>query len=116
MLRDYLIKNKKHECILCDKKLPVYLLEAAHLKPYSIITPRERLNYNIVEFMCLYCHNLYDRGFLGVHKGILEQSSLLDLSKFDIKYEKYKSVECYNMINNEFFDYHYHFIYKNKTK
>lgn len=114
VLREYLIKNKKHECILCDKKMQLYLLQAAHLKPYSLITEREKINRHVVEFMCLYCHNLYDRGFLGVNKGILEQSKFLDLSKFDIKYEKNKVVESYNSINQVFFDYHYEFIYKHK--
>jgi hypothetical protein len=94
--------------------MPLYLLQAAHLKPYSLITEREKINRHVVEFMCLYCHNLYDRGFLGVNKGILEQSKFLDLSKFDIKYEKNKVVESYNSINQVFFDYHYEFIYKHK--
>jgi hypothetical protein len=116
VLREYLIKNKKHECILCDKKIPLDLLHAAHLKPYPLITEREKINRHVVEFMCLYCHNLYDRGFLGVNKGILEQSNFLDLSKFDIKYEKNKVVESYNSINHVFFDYHYEFIYKHKHK
>lgn len=116
VLREYLLKNKKHECILCAKKLPTHLLEAAHLKPYSLITPRERINRHVVEFMCLYCHKLYDRGFLGVNKGILEQSKALDLSKLDIMYENHKIIDSYNSINQEFFDYHYEFIYKHNHK
>ena len=87
-LESYLIANKQHRCILCDKELPLCLLETAHIKPRCILNNTEMNDINVVEFMCRYCHNLYDRGFLGVHKGILEQSSLLDLSKFDIKYER----------------------------
>jgi hypothetical protein len=111
-LREYLIKHKKHECILCDKKMPLDLLHAAHLKPYPLITNRERVNRHVVEFMCLYCHKLYDKGFLGVNKGILEQSKALDLSKLDIIYENHKVIDSYNSINHVFFDYHYEFIYK----
>ena len=36
-LRTHLIYNKKQECIICDKKLPLCLLETAHLKPRNIL-------------------------------------------------------------------------------
>ena len=57
---------------------------------------------------------LYDKGFLSVNKGILEQSKALDLSKLDIMYENHKIIDSYNSINHVFFDYHYQFIYKHK--
>jgi hypothetical protein len=36
-LRNYLISNKKQMCIICEKKLPLCLLETAHLKPRCIL-------------------------------------------------------------------------------
>ena len=62
-LRNYLIANKPQMCIICDKTLPLCLLETAHLKPRCILHNNEINDKNIVEFMCRYCHNLYDNGF-----------------------------------------------------
>jgi hypothetical protein len=36
-LRKYLIDNKDNICVICDKKLPLCLLETAHIKPYCIL-------------------------------------------------------------------------------
>ena len=44
-LRNYLINNKSNVCIICDKKLPLSLLETAHLKPRCILNNNE-LNDN----------------------------------------------------------------------
>jgi hypothetical protein len=70
-LRNYLI-NKEHLCVLCDKHLPLCLLETAHLKPRCILNYHEMHDVNIVEFMCRYCHSLYDKGYLSVDNGILQ--------------------------------------------
>jgi hypothetical protein len=110
-LRDRLIKVRPHECIICDKKLPLCLLEAAHLKPLYCNTHRERNNYNIVEFMCRYCHTLYDRGLIGVNESVLVQSSQLDISKYDLSFPDYKVIKAYNKMNEQFFSYHYENIY-----
>ena len=115
-LRNYLIKNKPHECIICDKKLPLCILEAAHLKPLSIISGREKNNYNVVEFMCRYCHSLYDYGIIGVNKGILEISPKFEIQNYDLSYVENKNnkvINAYNKINYVFFDYHYVHIYSN---
>jgi len=53
-------------CVICEKKLPLCLLETAHLKPRCILNSNEKNDKNSVEFMCRYCHNLYDNGFLKV--------------------------------------------------
>jgi hypothetical protein len=110
-LREFLIKNKNHECIICDKRLPLCLLEAAHLKPLSILSKREENNYNIVEFMCRYCHTLYDRGLIGVNNSVLEKSDKLNLTNYDLVIEEKKIIKAFNDINFEFFDYHYSKIY-----
>jgi hypothetical protein len=40
-MRKYLIKNKPNVCIICNKKLPLCLLEAAHIKPYCILKKKK---------------------------------------------------------------------------
>jgi len=109
-LRNCLIKNKQQVCVLCDKKLPLCLLETAHLKPRCLLRVNERTNVNVVEFMCRYCHNLYDNGFLGVYNGELHVSSFI--KNYDIYYPENKQVYCYNSQNELFFSFHYKYIYK----
>ena len=111
-LRSHLIKNKPHNCIICNKHLPLFLLETAHIKPRSIIQESERLNKNNIEFMCRYCHTLYDNGFLGVYNGLLKLSTNLIKNKYDLNYEYNKIIRSYNLENKEYFDYHFDYIYK----
>ncbi len=108
-LRKYLIHNRPHCCIICDKLLPLCLLEAAHIKPRSIITQIEKKNIINVELMCLYCHTLYDRGFIGIKKGILVKSELLE---YNLDYKFMKPRYIYNNQNSKYFDYHYNNIFK----
>jgi hypothetical protein len=109
-LRNYLITNKPNTCIICEKKLPLCLLETAHLKPRCILNNNEKNNKNIVEFMCRYCHNLYDNGFLSVYKGLLQVSTFIH--QFDLHYTKNKQILCYNLQNEIYFMFHYNYIYK----
>ena len=111
-LRLYLINNKTHKCILCDKKLPLCLLETAHIKPHYLLSSCEKNNVNIVEFMCRYCHNLYDNGYLGINNGILCISKFLNDS-FDLKYNS-KIILSYNIHNSKYFDFQYKYIFKNE--
>jgi hypothetical protein len=57
-------------CSLCGRCVPVGLLVAAHLKPRSECSRRERLDVeNIVSSMCLLgCDALYERGLVAVSK------------------------------------------------
>lgn len=111
LLRNYLIKNKENICIICNKKLPLCLLETAHLKPRCISNNSEKNDPNIVEFMCRYCHNLYDKGFLSVYKGLLHISNLL--IQYDLDYIKNKVIHSYNLDNEKYFVFHYIYIYNN---
>jgi len=112
-LREYLICNKKQICIICDKRLPLCLLETAHLKPRSILNKNEINGINIVEFMCRYCHNLYDNGFLSVYNGILHISDFIN--KYDLEYHKNKQIIYYNYQNEKYFIFHYKYIFKNSN-
>jgi hypothetical protein len=109
-LRNYLINNRQHMCIICDKKLPLCLLETAHLKPRCILNNNEKNDKNIVEFMCRYCHNLYDNGFLAVYNGLLHVSTCL--TQYDLHYNKNKLIPYYNLQNETYFIFHYNYIYK----
>ena len=109
-LRNYLISNKKQLCIICEKKLPLCLLETAHLKPRCILNNNEKNDKNIVEFMCRYCHNLYDNGFLAVYNGLLQVSTFIN--QYDLHYNKNKQIINYNLQNEIYFIFHYNYIYK----
>ena len=109
-LRTYLINNKQQKCIMCDKRLPLCLLETAHLKPRCLLNSNEMNDNNIVEFMCRYCHNLYDNGYLGLYNGLLHVSSLID--NYDLHYNKNTLIVYYNILNKKYFNFHYNYIYK----
>jgi len=113
-LRNYLIANKTQMCIICEKKLPLCLLETAHLKPRCILNYYEKNDKNIVEFMCRYCHSLYDNGFLSVYNGLLQVSSFIN--QYDINYNKNKQILIYNTQNEKYFIFHHTYIYKHITK
>jgi hypothetical protein len=109
-LRNYLITNKQHICIICDKKLPLCLLETAHLKPRCILNNNEINDTNVVEFMCRYCHNLYDNGHLSIYNGLLQVSTFIQ--NYDLQYNQNKQIFFYNLQNEKYFIFHYKFIYK----
>jgi hypothetical protein len=111
-LRNYLINNKEQICIICDKKLPLCLLETAHLKPRYLLNCIEKNDNNVVEFMCRFCHKLYDDGYLGVYNGLLCVSQVITKNKYDLQYNENKQIIYYNIKNNRYFDYHYRKIYK----
>jgi len=110
LLRNYLVSNRKSLCIICDKNLPLCLLETAHLKPRCILNNHEKNDKNIVEFMCRFCHNLYDNGFLSVYNGLLLVSPLIN--NFDLIYNTNKLIPYYNSKNEKYFIFHYNYIYK----
>lgn len=109
-LRNYLICNKKQICIICEKNLPLCLLETAHLKPRCILNNNEKNDTNIVEFMCRYCHNLYDNGLLSVYNGLLQVSKIINY--YDLDYNTNKQIPYYNLQNEKYFNFHYNHIYK----
>lgn len=111
-LRNYLIKNKNQACSLCDKKLPLCLLETAHLKPRFQLNRIEIEDVNIVEFMCRFCHVLYDTGGLAVNNGLL-QVSISTSSYSDLScYKPNKEILCCSEKNFKYFKYHFENIYR----
>ncbi len=108
--RTYLINNKQQKCIMCNKHLPLCLLETAHLKPRCLLNSNEIKDNNIVEFMCRYCHNLYDNGYLGLYNGLLCVSPFIN--NYDLNYNKNTLIVYYNIQNKKYFDFHYKYIYK----
>ena len=111
-LRKYLINNKQQLCIICDKRLPLDLLETAHLKPRYLLNYIEKNDNNVVEFMCRYCHKLYDDGHLGIYNGLLCVSQSLTKNSYDLEYNENKEIIYYNTKNNKYFDYHCKNIYR----
>jgi len=112
-LRNNLKNNKEHKCVMCRKFLPLCLLETAHLKPRCSLKLPEKEDNNVCEFMCRYCHKLYDSGFLGVYNGLLKVS--LILKDYDLTYQENVLINCYNERNKKYFDFHYKYIF-NGTK
>jgi hypothetical protein len=109
-LRTYLINNKEHKCVICNKQLPLCLLETAHLKPRCLLNFNEMKDNNIVELMCRYCHTLYDNGYLALYNGILCVSPFI--RNYDLHYNKISLIMCYNIQNRVYFNFHYKYIYK----
>ena len=112
-LRDYLIAKKEHKCIICKNKKPLRYLIAAHLKPHNILIDEEKIDCNIVEFMCLECHASYDDGFIGINNGILKISKNAE----EYYHTQYKNLinkrnNNYTDNNKKYFDYHYNEIFK----
>jgi hypothetical protein len=68
-LRSQLFQGRDREsCSLCGRELLVELLVAAHIKPRSECTARERRDAACITFaLCLLgCDALYERGFVSV--------------------------------------------------
>jgi hypothetical protein len=110
-LRKYLIDNKENKCIICRITKPFKLLECAHLLPHCKIDNETKCDLNIVEFMCLDCHKLYDCGEIGVYNGKLQ---IKDIDEYP-QYTDLENIniECYNELNKKYFDNHFENIYKN---
>jgi hypothetical protein len=111
LLRTYLTENKKQICIICNKYLPLELLETAHLKPRHLLKKHELYDKNVVEFMCRYCHKLYDSGFIGINNSEIKISKLLTDQSYDLTFEK-KRIEQFNNFNERYFQYHFKYIYR----
>ena len=69
--------------------MPLCLLETAHLKPRYLLNNNEKNDNNVVEFMCRFCHKLYDDGYLGISiLGLLCVSSDITKINYDLEYNE----------------------------
>lgn len=109
-LRTFLINKKEHECVICERKFPLCLLDAAHIKPRAIISLSERKNIDNIHFMCKCCHSLFDKGLVGIYNGKIHISN--EIINFNLIQNKNLCRKVYNNQNSKYFDFHYHKIYK----
>lgn len=109
-LRNYLISNCSDMCKFCEKKLPFFLLETAHIKPRYLLNYYDKQDCNNVIFLCRLCHVLFDQGYLSVFNNELLISNKLNILEYDLPiYEKNK---YFSKEQQFFFDFHYKFIFK----
>ena len=105
-LRKFLLDNKEKKCVICQKNHPPYLLECAHIKPRCMSNDVERLDFNIVNWMCRNCHKIYDKGDIGVREGLLVKSDFMKDFDFDNNFKK----DEYDR-SLKYFNYHFTYIY-----
>lgn len=109
-LRNHLISNCSNICEFCEKKLPYFLLETAHIKPRYLLNYYDKYNYNNIIFLCRLCHVIFDKGYLAIFNNELLVSDKLNVSEYDLPiYTKNKHFTKEHQI---FFDFHYNYIYK----
>lgn len=109
-LRNHLISNCSNMCVLCEKKLPYFLLETAHIKPRCLLNYYDKHDYNNVIFLCRLCHVIFDKGYLSVFNNKLLISNKLNILDYDLPiYTKNKHFMKEQQI---FFYFHYKFIFK----
>jgi predicted restriction endonuclease len=109
-LRTFLINKKEHVCIICERQLPLCLLDAAHIKPRAIINSSERKNQHNIEFMCKCCHSLFDNGLVSIYDGKIQIAT--EIIKFNLIENENIVRKVYNNQNAKYFDFHYHNIFK----
>jgi predicted restriction endonuclease len=105
-LRKFLLDNKEHKCIICQKDHPTYLLECAHIKPRCMSNEVERYDFNIVNWMCRNCHKIYDKGDIGINEGLLIKSDFIKDFDFDDNFRNEEFIR-----SSKYFDYHFKNIY-----
>ena len=107
-LRNYLEKNKEKKCIICQRNLPPYTLECAHIKPRMLCSIQERHDFNVVNWMCRNCHIIFDRGGIGINDGRLLISD--DLKQFSDFSTNFNTEDFY--MSRDYFEYHFNYIFK----
>lgn len=113
-LRALLFKEKSiSTCGICGREFPVELLVAAHIKPRSKCTLREKRDAaNIVFPLCLFgCDSLYERGIVSINsKGYVVVRATAELTKsvsHHLKNIKGRKCESWTDTNARYFQWHY---------
>jgi predicted restriction endonuclease len=118
--RKYLVKKYIHEyggchCSMCLNRLPLELLDMAHLKPRYILNLDEIKNIENVQFLCKMCHSIYDRGYVSVNNvGIIESNNSIKNYTLPILNQVGKIYSKYSNYNSQFLEWHYMNIFKKK--
>lgn len=105
-LRSQFINTTFNQCLICKQHYPFHSLELAHIKPKSQCKEDFcKFHPSNVCFMCPLCHNLYDRGLLGVlidKNKPLSQTLLYD-TKTELKINSALKLQIQNhkIANNE---------------
>jgi hypothetical protein len=111
-LRRYLFGEvEESSCSLCGRRLPQGLLIAAHIKPRSECSRRERLDVgNVVFGVCLLgCDALYERGFLTVlPEGQICPSGVDGSQEFKKILQEFRGKQCpaWKGSNADYFAWH----------
>lgn len=98
-------------CALCGRKLPISLMVAAHIKPRSECSGRERRDAdNIVFGVCLLgCDALYERGLISVTRGgTIQAASLRSSASLKSIFALYRDKTCpaWKHSNARYFKWH----------
>lgn len=111
-LRNYLFgQNKVARCSICNKKFPIDLLVAAHIKKRSHCTHVEKLDYknNVVPMCKLGCDDIFEKGYITINDGTILRNALKivteDLDNYICKIENSKYLK-YSDQNKKYFDWH----------
>ena len=111
-LRHSLFGNaEEYSCSLCGRRLPTELLVAAHIKPRSECSRRERLDFVNVAFgLCLLgCDALYEHGLVSVRPGGKICISAFDGSralKQVLRVFRGRTCASWNSANAHYFEWH----------
>jgi hypothetical protein len=98
-------------CALCGRRVPLSLLVAAHIKPRSECSRRERLDAEHVVFsLCLLgCDALYERGLIGVRPGgeiCLSEAHDSSILKRFLRAYSGRKCPAWKEATAEYFDWH----------
>ena len=112
-------KSENSVCCICGEKMSVDFLVSSHIKKRSKCSETEKRDFsNIVAPMCRFgCDELYERGYIAVHDGIVVDMSTGDLSAKVKDYIRgLTGLKCnaYRNATKKYFYWHYKTV-KNRT-
>lgn len=105
--------NKFAECSICQMVLPVQFLVCAHIKKRSECSEIEKRDINnIVTPMCRFgCDELYERGYISVHNGVIVDNSigvLMDKVSIYMKGIVGKKCTSYHVgVKKDYYEWHH---------
>ena len=109
LLRAIILEGKDEtDCALCGKTLPSRLIVAAHIKPRSECSLKERTDINVVMPVCkIGCDDLFEKGYIWVNNlGIIETENHNN-SDLGLVLKEYEGKTCkyFKQENKEYFKF-----------